>query len=148
MSSRVPYVRDLDRDECLGILARNTVGRIAYSHRDRVDIEPLHYVLNAEWIYVRTSAGTKVTTVTHNQWVAFEVDEVEDLFNWRSVVVHGSILMVTADVSGVETHEHAIEAMRQIIPEALTGTDPVPFRDVILRIHLDEVTGREAEPVG
>lgn len=81
-------------------------------------------------------------------WVAFEVDEVEGLFRWRSVVVHGSAHAVSADVSGVETHEHAIDAMRQIMPKAMTGSDPVPFRDVILRIHLDEVTGREAEPVG
>lgn len=148
MSDRVPHVRELNRDECLELLARNSVGRVAYSHRDRVDIEPLHYVLDGEWIYLRTSAGSKVAAMAHNRWVAFEIDEVEELFRWRSVVVHGSIHMVTADASGVETHEHAIEAMRQIIPESLTETDPVPFRDVILRIHLDEVTGREAEPVG
>ena len=148
MSDRVPHVRVLHRDECLQLLARKRVGRIAFSHRDRVDIEPLHYVLDGEWIYLRTSAGSKVATIVHNQWVAFEVDEEEETFRWRSVVVHGSIHMVTADLSGVETHEHAIEAMRRIIPEAMTRTDPVPFRDVILRIHLDEVTGREAEPVG
>lgn len=148
MSHRVPHIRDLNRDECLELLERNSVGRIAFSHRDRVDIEPLHYVLDGEWIYLRTSAGSKVATIVHNQWIAFEIDEVEELFRWRSVVVHGSIHLVTADASGVETHEHAIEAMRQIIPEALTETDPVPFRDVILRIHLDEVTGREAEPIG
>ena len=148
MSNRVPYVRELNRDECLELLARNKVGRIAFSLRDRVDIEPLHYVLDGEWIYLRTSAGSKVATIAHNRWIAFEIDEVEELFRWRSVVVHGSIHLVTADSSGVETHEHAIEAMRQVIPETLTDADPVPFRDVILRIHLDEVTGREAEPVG
>lgn len=148
MTDRVPYVRELDREECLEILRRTKVGRIAFSLRDRVDIEPVHYVLDDEWIYIRTTAGSKVAVVAHNKWVAFEVDEVKALFDWRSVVVHGSIHTVTADVSGVETHEHAIEALRQIIPEALTETDPVPFRNIILRIHLDEVTGREAEPVG
>lgn len=148
MTDRVPFLRELDRDECQSILERNHVGRIAYAHRDQVDIEPIHYVLDGEWVYVRTSAGSKVATVAHNQWVAFEVDEVDELFRWRSVVVHGSIHTVSADLSGVETHRHAIDAMRQIIPEALTDSDPVPFRDVILRIHLDEVTGRESEPVG
>jgi len=148
MSDRVPYFRELARDECLEILKRNRVGRIAYSHRDRVEIEPIHYVLDGEWLYLRTSSGSKVSMLQHNPWVAFEVDEFEELFRWRSVVAHGSVQSVSADVSGVEAHEQAIVAMRRIIPEAMTGGDPVPFRGVILRVHLDEVIGREAEPVG
>ena len=148
MSDRVPYIRKLERSECLEILARNKVGRVAFSVHDRVDIEPIHYVLDGDWLYLRTSPGSKVATVAHNRWVAFEVDEFEELFRWRSVVVHGGIYPVSADLSGVETHEHAIDALRQLIPDSLTADDPVPFRNVVLRIHLDEVTGREAEPVG
>jgi nitroimidazol reductase NimA-like FMN-containing flavoprotein (pyridoxamine 5'-phosphate oxidase superfamily) len=148
MSDRVPYTRQLDRAECLEILARNKVGRVAYSLKDRVDIEPIHYVLDGDWLYMRTSPGSKVATVAHNRWVAFEVDEFEELFRWRSVVVHGGIYPISADLSGVETHEHAIDSLRKLIPDSLTADDPVPFRNVVLRIHLNEVTGREAEPVG
>ena len=148
MTDRVPYVRDLEREEALEILIRNRVGRVAFSHRDRVDIEPIHYVLDGEWIYWRTSRGSKLALIQRNPWVAFEVDEFEELFRWRSVVVHGRVEMVSADLSGVETHEHAIAALRQLIPAALTDDDPVAFRNVILRIHLTEVVGKEAEPVG
>lgn len=148
MSDRVPYVRELEDEESIEILKRNRVGRVAFSHRDRVDIEPIHYVLDGEWIYVRTSRGSKLAILQKNPWVAFEVDEVQEMFSWRSVVVHGRVELVSADLSGVETHEHAIEALRQLSPAALTEEDPVAFRNVILRIHLSEVTGREAEPVG
>ncbi len=147
MNDRVPHFRELERDECLEILKRNTLGRIAYRHRERVEIEPTNYVLDGDWIYLRTSRGSKVAALEHSPWVAFEVDEFEALFQWRSVVVHGSVQQVSADVSGVETHEHAIMAMRIIIPETMSPADPVPFRDVILRVHLGEVAGREAEPV-
>ena len=148
MSDRVPYVRELERAECVEILERNRVGRVAFSHRDRVDIEPIHYVLESDWLYLRTSKGSKLAVLQKNPWVAFEVDEFEQLFSWRSVVVHGKVEFVSADSSGVETHEHAIEALRGLIPGTLSEDDPVSFRNVVLRIHLTEVTGREAEPVG
>ncbi|MEY2457594.1 MAG: hypothetical protein QOK06_2706, partial [Acidimicrobiaceae bacterium] len=39
-----PIIRALRGDESQALLARNRVGRIAYSFHDRVDIEPVHYV--------------------------------------------------------------------------------------------------------
>lgn len=34
--------------------------------------------------------------------------------------------------------------MRTVIPEILTSDDPIPERVQLLRIHLDELRGREA----
>jgi uncharacterized protein len=148
MTDRVPYIRELHREECVEILERNRVGRIAYSHGDRVNIEPLHYVLDEEWLLVRTSKGSKVASLPHNPWVAFEVDEVEEMFRWRSVVVHGVVQTMSAEVNGQEQFDKAVEALRRLIPGALTEDDPVAFRDVVLRVHLSEISGREAEPIG
>ena len=148
MTDRVPYIRELQREECIEILARNRVGRIAYTHGDRVNIEPIHYMLDAEWLLFRTSKGSKVALLHHNPWVAFEVDEVEEMFRWRSVVVHGVVQTMSADVNGQEQFDKAIEALRRLIPGSLTEDDPVSFRDVVLRLHLSELTGREAEPIG
>ncbi len=149
MSSTQPRIRTLSREQCEQILARNHVGRIAYSWKNNVDIEPLHYVFDAEWLYGRTSRGTKLI-VTGEQWwpVAFEVDEVEGLFQWRSVVVHGGFYAIPED--GPEWHEIArkkgVELLRTLLPETLTPDDPVPHRKVLFRISLQEVTGREATP--
>jgi len=82
--------RELSTDEIQHLLQSNHVGRLAFSLHDRVDIQPIHYVYDSGWLYGRTSVGQKSETLTHNQWVAFEVDEVSDTFDWRSVVVHGS----------------------------------------------------------
>ncbi|MDB4869365.1 MAG: Pyridoxamine 5-phosphate oxidase-related protein, partial [Gemmatimonadales bacterium] len=71
-----PTIRALRGDESQALLTRNRVGRIAYSFHDRVDIEPVHYVYETPWIFGRTSAGTKLLALAHNQWCAFETDEV------------------------------------------------------------------------
>jgi nitroimidazol reductase NimA-like FMN-containing flavoprotein (pyridoxamine 5'-phosphate oxidase superfamily) len=141
-----PNIRELSRAEIDEVLARNHVGRIAYSFRDRVDIEPIHYVYHDGWIYGRTQLGTKLTVVQHNYWVAFEVDEVEDIFGWRSVVVRGGfyILIDEGTAQSRELREQAIEQIRRLTPEAFTDADPVPFRDIVFRIAVQEVEGRVA----
>lgn len=141
-----PVFRKLDRDEMEQILARNNVGRIAFSLHDRVDIEPINYVFDAGWIYGRTSHGAKLSTIAHHRWVAFEVDEVKDIFQWSSVVVKGAFYLIDADTSIRQdpAFNRGVELLRALIPETLTANDPTPFRSSVFRIHLDEVTGRAA----
>jgi uncharacterized protein len=143
-----PVFDELDEKQCHAILDRNRVGRIAYAFNNRIDIAPVHYVRRGPWLYGRTAPGTKLTTLAHAPWVAFEVDEIKGLFNWRSVVVHGAFYPLTPggtthDVSAWET---GIEAMRELIPESFKRSDPVPFRMVMFRISIDRVSGRSAVP--
>jgi nitroimidazol reductase NimA-like FMN-containing flavoprotein (pyridoxamine 5'-phosphate oxidase superfamily) len=144
-----PRIRRLSDEACKEILARNHVGRIAYAWKNHVDIQPLHYVYDGQWLYGRTSPGTKLD-VTGDQWwpVAFEVDEVQGIFEWRSVVVHGGFYAIDED--GPEWEETAfnkgVDLLRALIPETFTPGDPVPFRTVLFRIAVQEMSGREATP--
>lgn len=144
-----PGFRALDREECEAILARNHVGRLAWARDSHVDIQPLHYVYDAGWIYGRTSHGAKLEATGTTWWpVAFEVDEVEGLFRWRSVVVHGGFY--TLDQAGAEWERgewrRGIELLRRLIPQTFADDDPVAFRTVVFRMAVQEMTGREAVP--
>lgn len=136
--------RALERDEIDALLARHNVGRIAYTFRDRVDVEPINYVYQDGWIYLRTGPGSKLTTLTRHPWVAFEVDEVDGTFDWRSAVVHSTVYELTpgGTESQARLYEEAVEILRVLIPDTFTEADPVPGRNVILRMKVDEVSGR------
>jgi len=135
---------------CVALLARHHVGRIAFSYNDRVDIQPIHYVYEAGWLYGRTSLGAKLVTLAHNRWVAFEVDEVRGTFDWESVVVHGSFHRLDPDgpPADAANHARAAELLREIVPATLTTDDPVPYRAVLFRVAVGEMTGRAARPDG
>jgi uncharacterized protein len=141
-----PSFRALSAAECEQVLARNHVARLAYSFHDRVDIEPVHYVYDRGSLFGRTSPGSKLTTLAHSHWIAAEVDEVEGLFDWRSVVVRGSFYTLSADIPGAEAAawERGTELLRTLIPETGTARDPVAFRSIIFQIRLEETSGREA----
>lgn len=142
--------RELSREEIEEVLRRNKVGRIAFSLHDRVDIEPIHYVYDHGWLYGRTSEGDKLMTLQHNQWVAFEVDEIRDTFDWTSVVVHGSFWVIHPRGSphAEEVFAKASELVSHIVPGSLTENDPVPFRQTLFRIAVSDSRGREAQPAG
>lgn len=146
MATPQPTFRDLDATECVALLDRHMVGRLALSHRDRVEIVPIHYVHDDGWLYCRTAAGTKLEIASRNRWVAFEVDEIDALFDWRSVVIKGGLYILRAEGS---EHEQAIYAkgvtlVRRLVPEALSDKDPLPDRAILFRIHVDEMSGRSA----
>jgi nitroimidazol reductase NimA-like FMN-containing flavoprotein (pyridoxamine 5'-phosphate oxidase superfamily) len=142
--SKPPVFRELTRDECEAVLARNHVGRIAFSYHDHVDIEPIHFVYEDGWIYGRTADGTKLRALAHNRWVAFETDEVSAPFEWRSVVSKGALYLLEPDGVRGDEYNHAVGVLRSFIPETLGEHDPVPDRTVVFRIHTDQMTGRAA----
>ena len=139
--------RELPRSEIEEILGRNKVGRLAFAFHDRVDIQPIHYVYERGWLYGRTSEGEKIETLQHNQWVAFEVDEIKDTFDWLSVVIHGSFWRIhpLGSPRAEEVWAKAAELMARVVPEALTDKDPVAFRQILFRIAISDVRGREAK---
>jgi nitroimidazol reductase NimA-like FMN-containing flavoprotein (pyridoxamine 5'-phosphate oxidase superfamily) len=138
--------RELTDDEIRSLLTRNNVGRLAFSFHDRVDIRPIHYVYRDHWLYGRTSPSEKLETLRHNQWVAFEVDEVRGPFDWESVVAHGSFYHVGKEGSpqSLELKSEALQLIRTIAPDAFRETDPVPFRTELFAIAIDSLTGRAA----
>ena len=145
-----PTFRDLEPGEVDALLARNHVGRIAYSFHDRVDIEPISYVYADGVVYFRTALGSKLATLAHAPWVAFEVDEVSGPFDWRSVVAHGTVYLLedAGSPAAQASYRLAVQHLRSLIPHALDADDPTPERTIVLRMEPASVRGREARSSG
>lgn len=143
-SMSTPQYRGLSDAESRAVLARHHVGRLAFTLHDQVDVEPISYVLMGDWLYCRTSPGTKLLTLAHNPWVAFEVDEVDGPFDWRSVVVRGTAYFLRPGVRGDHSYDEAVEHLRSIDQRALTHEDLAPHRTILFRIHVNDISGRAA----
>jgi nitroimidazol reductase NimA-like FMN-containing flavoprotein (pyridoxamine 5'-phosphate oxidase superfamily) len=141
-----PVIRELTATESQELLARRNVGRIAFSFHDRVDIQPIHYVFKENWLYGRTSRGSKFAALAHNPWCAFEVDEIRGVFDWDSVVVKGQLELLDPELGSQDAYARGLDLMRHIVPETFSDIDPAPERLILFRIHAGEMTGRSARP--
>lgn len=141
-----PRIRAVSLRQSAVILARNRVGRIAYTDAGRPAILPVHFRYAGGDIFGRTSWGLKATAWRERSDVAFEVDEVDGLFDWRSVIVRGSIAVLTRHGTREERAEYwrAVEALRELLPDAFTERDPVPDRQAVFAITPLEISGRES----
>lgn len=146
---RAPRIRELDARQIEHVLTRNQVGRIAFVDDKRVDLQPVNYVYADGAIYGRTSFGTKYLAWLHNPFVAFEVDEIDGPFDWRSVILHGTVYVLHPTGSQAEEVDFrkAVETLRAVFPAAFTDRDRTPGRVVIFRVEPHEVSAREARSV-
>ena len=141
-----PQFSELTLEECRALLTSKNVGRIAFSLHDRVDIQPINYVSDGEWIFGRTSEGAKLSTLLHHPWCAFETDDVRDLFDWSSVVVKGTFTILDPKVGSLHTWQRANLLLGKLVRGSFTAHDPVPDRNIIFGIFAHEITGRASRP--
>ena len=145
-SQERPEFREIDQNDIRSVLARNQVGRLAFTAGGEVDIRPLHYAYSAGKIYGRTSPGAKFIAISElPAKVAFEVDEVESVFHWTSVIARGRFQVLSAHGTDAEEWRMAVGLLRRVIKDAFLDEDPVPERDVIFCITVEETTGRAAK---
>ncbi|MFI7497977.1 pyridoxamine 5'-phosphate oxidase family protein [Streptomyces sp. NPDC049687] len=125
--------RELDRQECLRLLAEVPVGRIVYTRWALPAVLPVNFVLDRDGaVLVRTSASSDLVSAVDGAVVAFEADEVDAAAHsgW-SVVVTGAAALVT------DPAEHA-----RLLRTGPRSWAPAP-QEAFLRVAPDLVTGRE-----
>lgn len=81
-------VTPLSDRECWDRLAEHQLGRLVTRVGDVLDIFPLNYTVDGESLVFRTAEGSKLTELTINDEVLFEVDDYTDTDAW-SIVVRG-----------------------------------------------------------
>jgi nitroimidazol reductase NimA-like FMN-containing flavoprotein (pyridoxamine 5'-phosphate oxidase superfamily) len=90
---------ELTHDECLRLLAANTIGRLAISVADRPPlIRPVNYLFDvrSNSVIFRSARGSKFHALTHARQAAFEIDghEPATQSGW-SVIAVGPVEEVT-----------------------------------------------------
>lgn len=117
---------EIPPDECLELLARHSVGRLAVaSTGEAPHVVPVTYRLDGEVVVFRTDPGTKLAALRVGP-VSFQVDEIDPLrrVGW-SVLVQGIAYEATAvEVADVDLEPWAPgdrATWVRIVPTRVTG---------------------------
>jgi uncharacterized protein len=124
-------VEHLSVDQCLALLGRQGVGRLAVNDADGPVILPVNYLLDRGSVVLRSDPGLKVDLANERAPAAFEIDGVDDVrrLGW-SVLVRGLLAQVT------EPSER--ERLRALDLAPYVGGDKVH----LLRLDSRSITGR------
>jgi hypothetical protein len=89
----------LDRDQIDRVLHAGVVGRIGMHAEGRTYVVPVSYVYDGDAIYVHSAEGLKIRMMRASPDVCFEVDEIDDMANWRSVIAWGRYEELSGDLA-------------------------------------------------
>lgn len=143
-------VHELRPDECLEVLSRTDVGRLACSRDDQPYIVPIHFSLDRGrgCVYGFSGVGQKVQWMRENPKVCLEVERISDRGHWQTVLVFGRYEEVGDEPDEAETRRRALERFQERRDWWLPGAARVDSRGprpvVVFRILIDRVTGRRA----
>ncbi|WP_295627376.1 pyridoxamine 5'-phosphate oxidase family protein [uncultured Corynebacterium sp.] len=98
MSENNDVIERLNDDEALELLATKTFGRLVVRRKDDMDLFPLNYTVHEGKIYFRTAEGSKLFSLSLNDDVLFEADNVDEsgASAW-SVIVKGTARALTSN---------------------------------------------------
>jgi uncharacterized protein len=130
------------------VLCSEVVGHIGCHADGKTYIVPVAYAYDGQYIYGHTGDGMKLRMLRANPAVCFEVDHIESLTNWQSVIAWGQF----EELHGAEANR-AVHLIVERIKPLVADDEPSEadaarrealeeHRPVVYRIALTECTGR------
>lgn len=134
------------------LLYQCNLGRIGCSHNGKTYIVPVNYVYDGRSVIAHSVEGLKIRMMRSNPSVCFEVDDVQNNKNWKSVIAQGTYQEIQHERDRYEAMKLFVDRMLklkvsttahppELQPERLHGTHS-SVKPVIYRIILTEKTGR------
>jgi len=85
----------LNEQQIETLLKKHVTGRIACHAGGVTYIAPVNYVYDGTYIYGHSAAGKKIEMMRENPDICFEIDEIQSIFKWQSVIAWGTFEEVT-----------------------------------------------------
>ncbi|MEQ7801953.1 pyridoxamine 5'-phosphate oxidase family protein [Pedobacter sp. ASV1-7] len=137
---------ELNKKEIIEFLESKFMGRLGCHLDGETYIVPINYIYQNNAIYAHSGEGKKIEMLRANPQVCFQVDEIDNMFKWKSVILWGTF----QELKGQERQQ----VMQGLIQRIISTTDN-PDRDlshaislalqdnlIVYRIDMREATGR------
>jgi len=137
---------ELNKREIIDFLESQFIGRLGCHVNGETYIVPVNYVYQNNAIYAHSGEGKKIEMLRANPRVCFQVDKIDSMFKWKSVMLWGTF----EELKGVERQQVMQGLILRIMPNTNDlgrhpshAINPV-LRDalIVYRIHIEEGTGR------
>ncbi len=147
-------MRDLNKKDCIALLAENYVGRIAYILAGSPEIVPITYFYDSEHnsIISYSGKGGKIEAMRKHASVSFQVDEISNVDHWKSVLIHGEY----EELQGI-TAKHLLHNFSEGVKKLILKKENISARfisefsskinengiPIVYRINIKEIVGRQ-----
>jgi uncharacterized protein len=129
---------ELNENQVEDVLKTQVIGRIG-CHADGITyVVPVTYVYDGTNIYAHSAKGMKIDMMRKNPEVCFEVDTMQNMANWQSVIVWGRF----DEITRMEERQQAMQKLIDRMMPLMTGETAQPTHG--LNTHAQDVGNQQA----
>lgn len=142
----------LTESQITHVLQSQIIGRIGCCVEGEIYVVPVTYVFHEGYIYAHSKEGRKVQMMRMNPDVCFQVDAMENMTNWRSVIVWGQYEELKSETEQQAGLKIMIDRLMPFLTSETVrphhGLTDVPypvekgFKAVVYRIKVTKSSGR------
>lgn len=141
----------LDDAQIEKVINNNTIGRLGCHADGKTYVVPISYAYDGGFIYARTFEGLKINLMRKNPSVCFQIDEMENMANWKSVVTWGIFEeLINEEERNAGLQKLIARILPAISSETVKLSPEWPFptenfaqiKGIVFRIRLTEKSGR------
>lgn len=141
----------LNKAQIEKVISENIIGRLGCHADGKTYIVPISYAYDGNYIYARTFEGMKISMMRKNPNVCFQMDQMEDMADWKSVIIWGTYEELTDEKKRNKGLKILTSRILPKIPSEtvkLSPEWPFPTNDytliegIVFRIRITEKTGR------
>jgi uncharacterized protein len=147
---------ELSSAEIEQLLTSNVIGRIGCYANQKMFVVPITYIYDEGYVIGHTIEGLKISILRQNPECCFEVDVMENIANWKSVIAWGTFEELKGEAAD-KAQEKLIKTLGHLMPSETSQPErmgPASTRrtltqgrnPVIYRIRLKEKSGRFERP--
>ena len=143
---------ELSSDQIEQLLLRQVIARIGCYSNKKVYVVPITFVYEKGSIYAHSREGLKIKMMRKNPDVCVQLDEIDNMANWRSVIVWGRF----EELGSLEEQQRGMEILMNKLAPLITSETVTPShglqkppltvekakRTVVYRIKVSKTTGR------
>jgi len=138
--------RMLSEAEARNLIAGGRIGRLGCVDNGEPYVVPINYVFEDGSIYSHSLPGRKIEALRAHPRACLQVDEIENDFEWRSVIAYGNFeeIRVPSDRRAILGKLLARFPLLTPVESAMAQDASAPD-SVVFRIIVDRITGVEEE---
>lgn len=132
------------------VLHRQAVCRIGCSANGKIYVVPVTYAYDGKYLYCHSKEGLKIRLMRKNPSVCVEVDSIDNMMNWRSVILWGKYEELTQEVAQKKAMRILTDKLMPFMTSESLGhmdTTQAPHvvekhaKAIVFRIKVEDMTG-------
>lgn len=122
------------------LLTSQVIGRLGCGREEELYIVPILFAFQPPYIYSHAREGTKVALMRQQPQVCLEVDQIDNLANWRSAIIWGEFEELTDNAA-----EEGLQVLKSRLYPLKTGV----YSQSILDLQAQDIAraGQRAEVI-